>query len=369
MPLPSKLPIIDADAHVIETERTWDYLEPSEQKFRPLLYACPDQPGQQYWVVDGKIRGFRFRTLSEQQLQDFSDVSGRNMQTPQAARELDDVDLRLKHMDSLDIDVQVMHNTFWIEQVSERPEIETALCRSWNRWMGEIWRKSNNRLRWSCVTPVLAMNEAIAEVKTAKENGAVAVCLRPLEGNRHLTDPYYYPLYETASNLDLPIAVHIANGNPANCDLYRNPPVSRFATFRQPTVTSCLDVLLSEIPSVFPKLRWGYIETSAQWVPWIYNEVMLRTKTSGRKLPEDVFGEYNIFVTCQTNDDVPYILRYSGKHCLLIGTDYGHTDPSSEMDAIIEFQRQEGVSPEDKERILSLNPSKLYGLATTNGQN
>ena len=31
------LPVIDADAHVIETERTWDFLEPSEEKFRPQL--------------------------------------------------------------------------------------------------------------------------------------------------------------------------------------------------------------------------------------------------------------------------------------------------------------------------------------------
>ena len=369
MPLANGLPIIDADSHVIETEHTWDYLEPSERKFRPLLYSCPDEPVQQYWVVDGKIRGFRFRTLTEQQLRQISDVSGRDMQTPQAARELDDVNLRIQHMNSLGIDIQIMHNTFWIEQVSERPEVETALCRSWNRWMGDVWRKSDNRLRWSCITPVLSMDEAVAEVKTAREIGAVAVCLRPLEGNRHLTDPYYYPLYETASNLDLAIAVHIANGNPVYCDLYRYPPVTRFATFRQPTVTSCLDVLLSEIPSVFPRLRWGFIETSAQWVPWIYKEVMLRTKTSGRKLPEDVFGACNIFVTCQTNDDVPYILRYSGDHCLVIGTDYGHTDPSSEMDAIIEFQKQEGISQEDKERILSHNPSRLYGLPTVNGQN
>ena len=28
-------PIIDADAHVIETERTWDYLDESERKYRP----------------------------------------------------------------------------------------------------------------------------------------------------------------------------------------------------------------------------------------------------------------------------------------------------------------------------------------------
>jgi len=51
-------PVIDADAHVIETERTWDYLEPSEQKFRPLLYSSPQDPARQYWVIEEKIRGF-----------------------------------------------------------------------------------------------------------------------------------------------------------------------------------------------------------------------------------------------------------------------------------------------------------------------
>ena len=34
-----KVQVIDADAHVVETDRTWDYLEPSEQKYRPLLYT------------------------------------------------------------------------------------------------------------------------------------------------------------------------------------------------------------------------------------------------------------------------------------------------------------------------------------------
>jgi hypothetical protein len=41
----SRLPVIDADAHVIETERTWNYLEPSSaQQFRHLLYASPQDP-------------------------------------------------------------------------------------------------------------------------------------------------------------------------------------------------------------------------------------------------------------------------------------------------------------------------------------
>jgi len=48
-----KTDVIDADAHVIETERTWEYLERSEEKYRPALVASPGNPARQIWVLDG----------------------------------------------------------------------------------------------------------------------------------------------------------------------------------------------------------------------------------------------------------------------------------------------------------------------------
>ena len=362
----TKLQVIDADAHVIETERTWDYMEPSEQKFRPQLLSSPNDPTRQYWVIEDKIRGFRFPTLTEQQLRDMSQRSGRNVETPQAARELDDVGLRLKHMDELGIDIQVLHNTLWIEQVAQRPDVEAAICRSWNRWLGDVWQQGGGRLLWSCVLPTLMLDEAQVQMRTAKEHGAVAVCMRPLEGDRSMLDPYFYPIYEEAARLDMAIAVHIANGNPANCDLLGYFPGTQrtngFALFRVPAVTSCFMLLMSEIPRVFPDLRWGFIEASAQWVPWVVNEAARRFETEGRESPEDPFHEYNIFVTCQTDDDLPWVLKYAGPHSLVIGTDYGHTDPSSELDAISVFLGQEGTSQDTKDRILHHNPKTLYNL-------
>ena len=219
--------------------------------------------------------------MTERELHEFAQRAGRNFETPQAARELDDVEMRLKHMDELGIDVQVLHNTFWIERITTRPEAEIALCRSWNRWLADISKKSAGRLFYSCVVPAMSIDAAIEEVKFAKDNGAAAVCMRPLEGDRHLSDPYFYPLYKIASDLDLSIAVHIANGNPENADLYRLAPAGRFAQFRVPTVTACYDVIMSDLHELFPKLRWGFIEASAQWVPWIYREAAIRYRAGG----------------------------------------------------------------------------------------
>lgn len=114
----TKLQGIDADAHVIETERTWDYLEPAEQRFRAVLVPAPYDPTRQLWAVEGRAGGFRFPDMSQEQLREISQRARRNMETPQASRELEDVPLRLKHMDKLGIDVQVLHNTLWIEQVT-----------------------------------------------------------------------------------------------------------------------------------------------------------------------------------------------------------------------------------------------------------
>ena len=113
------------------------------------------------------------------------------------------------------------------------------------------------------------------------------------------------------------------------------------------TVTACFNLLMSELPQQFPKLRWGFIEAS-QWVPWIYREVAIRYAVSGRTFPKNIFEEYNVYVTCQTNDDVPYIVKYAGELRLVIGTDYGHTDPSSAVSALAEFQRMEGDRPSGK---------------------
>jgi len=43
-------------------------------------------------------------------------------------------------MDQLGIDVQVVYPTIFIEQVTDKPEIDVALCTSYNRWMADIWQ-------------------------------------------------------------------------------------------------------------------------------------------------------------------------------------------------------------------------------------
>ena len=56
------------------------------------------------------------------------------------------------------------------------------------------------------------------------------------------------------------------------------------------------------------------------------------------------------------------MLKHGGEDNILIGTDYGHTDVSSAMDAIRVFQEMDDVSDQAKAKILYDNPRALYGL-------
>lgn len=360
------IPVIDADAHVVECARTWDFMDPSERQYRPIPLETREEAGVklQFWVIDGKVKGFRFPAFSAAELDKRAQQVGRKFADTQEARELGNVDLRLEHMDNTGIDIQVLHNTMFIESATDRAAVEVALCKSWNRWLADIWKQGEGRLRWSCMAPTLSMPDALDQIRWSKEKGACAVLMRPVESNRLLADPYFYPIYDEAQKLDLAIAIHIANGNPWLTDLYDHPVriASTFHRFRVPTVAAFSDILLSEIHDQFPKLRFGFIEASAQWVPWVMHEAKNRFKTLGRPWPDNMLKEYGMFVTCENSDDLPYIVRAAGEDNLVIGTDYGHTDISSDVDAIKIFRERNDLTPVVKEKILSDNSRALYAL-------
>ena len=272
-----KTDVIDADAHVVENERVWDYLEGRRRKISPYVSGRPGQSGAP--ALGSRRRGSRPQVSSPNEKQSEEHVKrfGREVGTPVQARELSDVTQRLRHMDALGIDVQVLYNSLWLRPLTRRPEVEIALCWSWNRWLADVWKLGENRLRWTCVVPALTPTEAAPQMRFAKEHGAVGVCMRPFERGKLMTDPFYYPIYDEAERLDMPVTVHIANGNPDLFKLLNNEAGGGFSTFRVPTVTACYALIMSEIPRVFAKLRWGFIETSSQWVPWVVHEVVRRS--------------------------------------------------------------------------------------------
>jgi predicted TIM-barrel fold metal-dependent hydrolase len=337
--------IIDADAHVIENESTWDFMLESERQFKPkIVGSAGGKDSLDYWLVDGRVIP---RNNVERNL-------------PVAAREMSDLSVRIKHLSELSIDCQIIYPTFFITPVSRRPDIDLAVARSYNRWMAEIVKKEPNRFRWVLVPPLQSLEHLGEELKFGKENGACGVYMRGLEVERILSDPYFYPLYEQASALDLPICVHSANGAFTTYDFFADDP--GFSKFKLAVIGAFHSFVFHGIPQRFPKLRIGIIEASAQWIPYAVHDLSRRFARRGRRFPENVLKENRIYVTCQTDDDLDYVLGYAGADNLVIGTDYGHADNAVEIEALRKLRGEGKIDGQVIDRILQDNPSALYGL-------
>ena len=67
-------------------------------------------------------------------------------------------------------------------------------------------------------------------------------------------------------------------------------------------------------------------------------------------------------ISCQTDDDLPYVIKYAGEDNIVIGSDYGHNDTSSEIEALRTIKTKGEVEPRIIDKILYDNAKALYGL-------
>jgi predicted TIM-barrel fold metal-dependent hydrolase len=346
---------IDSDAHVVECEATFDYIDPEYHDYKPRVMLQKDDdnitmdnegkaPQREFWVIDGRI------------LPKEGNI-GHN--TAKESREMTNIASRLAHMDELEIDVQVLYPTVFLRPWTVDPTIEYAICKSYNRWLTDIWKVAPDRLKWAVMPPLLSMDKVDEELRFAKDHGAVCVFLRGIECEKQLDNPYFYRLYELGEELDLPMCFHAGNGSMTHHGIYGAGGLARG---KLPIVSAFQQLLISGVPARFPKLRWGFIEVSAQWLPYVLNDLELRYRRSGKRVPETLLADNNYYVACQVTDDLDRILPLAGNGQLVIGTDYGHHDTSTEIEALRMMRDDGRVPPEVADRILDDNARALYGL-------
>lgn len=351
---------IDADTHVDESDETWQFLEGDGQRFRPLTVTQvgEDPTGQtpkgynRYWMFDGFPRVRRHR-------------DDKRTGTVVATRELEDVPARVKHMGELGIDVQIVFPTAMLDTVTLRPDAELALYKSYNRWMASKWKLSNNKLRWTAMAPMLTMHEVEKELEFCKANGACGVVKRGLEyANRSAADPYFYPMYAAAERLGLAICFHVGRGEMTRPALNRDG--MGIATSLLPVIDAFNALATRHVPQKFPKLKWGFIEANSAWLPFIISHMQAATARQGWKgnfdIRKDLLRANNFYVTCQTQDDIPYIVDLVGEDHLMIGTDYTHADGAAEIKAMDILKEKPELSTALKKKILDDNPKAFYGL-------
>ncbi|MDX2223603.1 MAG: amidohydrolase family protein [Rhodospirillaceae bacterium] len=348
------LPVIDADTHVIECDDTWEFLEGNDRKYRPRAVTADDGSGTAFWLIDGH---YIDREIGDESI-------------PLDVRTLRDLSARKAMMAETGFDVQVLYPTFFIAPPTNRPEIQVALSRSYNRWMADVYARGGDAFRWVVVPPVLSLPDALAEIDVGKAHGACGVSLRGVEGDRLLSDPYFFPIYQKASDLNLPICVHVGNGSiPIRDVLYGDRAHRKLDVFfvaNMPVLAAFHLLIVAGIPEMFPKLRFTFVEAGAEWVPYMLGEAVRRIETmptEGRIADvKTALRDKRLFVTARTDNDLPRLIDWGCADNLMIGTDFGHADASTELATLRNLKARGRIDAAFYDKLVGANPKVAYGL-------
>lgn len=346
--------VIDADCHTIETEDTWSYMTGEEQQYRPRVLEASGRPGSrrdEMWFYDNTLTNKRAFPP------DKSRVSAESAQ-------MQDIETRLKDMDQFGVDIQVLYPTVLLGAAAmARRETQVAMCKAYNRWVTERVKETKGRLRWVAALPYETMDEALKELEWCKANGACGVLMHGLLRDRTVVDNYYFPVYSAAEAMDLPITIHSGLRNHSFEGIFHSRSTGIWNA-KFPVIGSMHALFQSSIPAKYPRLRWGFVEAAASWVPYLLTDLTARSQRMGRSefSAQDALRRNRFYVTCQTEEDLPYILKWAGEESLVIGSDYSHADTSSELEALAILRQREDITPDQKKKILEDNPAALYGF-------
>lgn len=366
---------VDADSHVIECDDTWEYFDPGEVEFRPkrVRLQVPATQGamtshafQELWLVYGGWAGV---------LDETGVTLGNGNVFDPAATTLRDPSKRVADLDALGVDVQVMYGTFFISLEIENAAAEAAVKRSYNRWLADRLSDVGGRLRWTAEVPTATMERALQELEFARAHGAVAFKVHAVEHGRYLDDPYFIPLWEKAQELDMSVLVHVGRPNsqcPVQLPIGRIfPTFAPFIEHLASPMTAFYIVLISDLTKRFPRLRWVFSEAGASWTTAILQQHsrILASRNDSFALqpfPLDYVEQHNIFITCQTDEDLPYLTqRVLGENVLILGTDYAHNDLSAAPCAHQTLLARTDLPASATRKIVDDNGRKAFGLDPT----
>jgi len=364
--------VIDADSHVEEADAVWDFLDPAFAHRKPQVIerAVLPTPYQQdaFWLIDGQtfprpygMGAIMFGTPVASRFAKGKKFSIESQTLlPAAARVAD--------MDKLGLDVQVIYPTIFLDTLSQDVAFETALMKSYNTWLAQTCAQFPNRLKWAAMIPLRNPRDGARELARAKAMGAVCGLIYGTAGEKVLHDPEMDEIWAEAEKQDMALSVH--TGWNMTSLLNKMDSVYCSTTLGVvPSMFGLFSILGGGILDRFPKLRFGFFEAGADWLPYMITRmerlwsVYDRNKWPGigPNGPRHWLQNGNIWFCVEGNEQfLPQVVELLGEGNLMTSADLPHDEALD--GAIEEIQGRSDVSDTLKTRILTDNPQRYYGL-------
>jgi len=299
---------------------------------------------------------------------------GPEMRNPQMLERLHDLGaLRIKEMDAAGIDLQVLSHGAPATQRIEG-DLAVQVAKGANDRLFENIKKYPGRFEAFAVLPSNEPKAAADELERAVTKlgfkGAMLHGLSYGEKNSglFLDDKRFWPIYERAQKLDVPIYLHPAVPHPAVVEAYYKDYLQQFPGlltaawgFTVETATQGIRMVLSGVFDKYPGLKMilGHLGESLPFSLWRIDMALQRPGNAVTPF-RDTFRNH-FWITTSGNFSTPALLccvMEMGADRILFSVDY----PFVPNPPGVKWMDSVPLGPEDRAKILHGNAERLLKL-------
>ena len=288
---------------------------------------------------------------------------------PEIRRRLDDLgELRLKEMDEAGIDVQVLSHGAPSTQRLDAPTA-VRLARDANDRLAKVIAARPERFAGFAALPTPDPKAAAAELeRTISELGFKGAMVHGLTNGVFFDDKRFWPIFERAQALDVPLYVHPAAPHSAVVDAYYKDYVKDFPAilnaawgFTVETATQGIRLVLSGVFDAYPDLKiiLGHMGEGLPFLLWRIDHALSRP--GNRRIAFREQFSRHFYITTSGNFSTPALLcsmMELGVDRILFSVDWPFVQNVPGTKWMSELQ----LSAEDKTKILSGNAKRLLKM-------
>jgi 2,3-dihydroxybenzoate decarboxylase len=276
--------------------------------------------------------------------------------------------LRLKEMDEAGIDMQVLSHGAPSTQKLD-PETAVRLARAVNDRLYEVCRAHPDRFAGFAALPTPEPKAAADELeRTVTKYGFKGAMVHGLTNGLFLDDKRFWPIFERAQKLDVPLYMHPATPSPAVIEAYYKDYAQDFPSilnagwgFTVETATQGIRLVLSGVFDAYPGLKiiLGHLGETLPFLLWRIDHAMSRPGNKPVAF-RDTFCEH-FYVTTSGFFSNPALLccvMEMGVDRVIFSVDY----PFVENPPGTQWIDNVPLSAEDRAKILNGNVRKLLKL-------
>jgi predicted TIM-barrel fold metal-dependent hydrolase len=277
-------------------------------------------------------------------------------------------ELRLREMDAAGIDLQVIsHAPSPIQQLDPKTAVELAF--DTNDRLHDAVDRNPERFAAFAALPTPDPRAAADELeRTVSRLGFKGAMIHGRSGERFHDDTFFWPIFERAQSLDVPIYIHPGPPHPAMVQAYYADYAQAFPSLHTAawgytidTANQVVRMILSGLFEAYPRLKI-IIGHMGEGLPFLVDRIDEALKRPGNKpiAFKDTFCR-NFYVTTSGHFSTPALLcaiLEVGIDRVLFSIDY----PFVENQPGMTWMATVPLSAEDKEKLFNGNARRLLKI-------